>query len=671
MAAPLVLTRPRPGMPLCLYISISDNAISSVLIQEEEGEQKPVYFTSKVLQGPEKRYQKIEKAALALVTASRRLRPYFQAFNIIVRTDLPIRQVLRKPDLVGRMVAWSVQLSEFDISFERRGHVKAQVLADFGEWYLSVDGSTNQSGSGVGVILEGPGGVLVEQSLHFDFRASNNQVEYEALLAGMRLARDLEAKRLTAKSDSRLVTGQVNNEYQARDPQLSKYKERAVKLAAYFERFKLVHVPREHNERVDLLAKLASTQRRGQLQSVIHENIGSPTVDREEVLAVEEGNTWMTPLIRYLQDGKVGGSEDEMRKLPREAARYTLIGQRLYRRGFAFPLLKCLDSEEAEYAMREIHEGICGTHIGGRALASKIVRAGYYWPTMKNDCMTFVRKCDKYQRFVEGHKAPPEMLHMMVSPWPFCRWGADILGPFPLVSGQIKFLVVAVDYFTKWIEAEPVVVISADKIKKFMWKKIICRFGLPATIVSDNGTQLASKATAEFCQGLGIKQAFTSVEHPPTNGQAEAANKVILRGLWQRLEEAKGRWVEELPQVLWSYHTTPHSATNETPFRLVFGTEAVIPVEIGEPSIRIEFFEPETNKSELRANLDMVQEVREAAHLREFAIKTRITKLYNQRVIPRIFKPQDLVLRRTIHKAESNKLTPKWEGPFRVTKEMG
>ncbi|RDX65933.1 Retrovirus-related Pol polyprotein from transposon 17.6, partial [Mucuna pruriens] len=679
MATPPVLTRPKPGTPLYLYISISDKAISSVLVQEEKGEQKSIYFTSRILQGSERRYQKIEKAALAVITASRRLRPYFQTYSVIVRTDLPIRQVLRKPDLAGRMVAWSVQLSEFDISFERRGHIKAQVLADFVnelspndrptdeecEWYLSVDGSTNQTGSGAGVILEGPGGVLVEQSLHFDFRASNNQAEYEALLAGMRLARDLEARVLTAKSDLRLVTGQVNDEYQTRDPQLSKYKDRAVKLAACFEKFKLIHVPREQNERADLLAKLASTQRRGQLRSVIHENVESPTIDREEICNVEERRTWMTPLVKYIKEGRTNESDEEAKRLSKEIAKYTLVGERLYRRGFAFPLLKCLDQEEATYAMREIHEGVCGTHIGGRALASKIARAGYYWPTLKSDCMDFVRRCDRCQKFAEGYKAPPETLHSMSSPWPFSRWGVDILGPFPVAPGQIKFLIVVVDYFTKWIEAEPVAIISAERVKKFLWKKIICRFGLPAIIISDNGTQFASKITAEFCHELGIKQVFTSVEHPQTNGQAEAANKVILRGLRRRLEEAKGRW------VLWSYHTTPHSSTNETPFRLVFGIEAVIPVEIGEPSARTEFFEPEANETELRANLDMVQEVREAAHIREFAIKARVAKLYNQRVIPRKFGPRDLVLRRIVHKAESNKLTPKWEGPFRVKKEVG
>ncbi|RDX95532.1 Tf2-9, partial [Mucuna pruriens] len=222
----------------------------------------------------------------------------------------------------------------------------------------------------------------------------------------------------------------------------------------------------------------------------------------------------------------------------------------------------------------------------------------------------------------------------------------------PLSPGQIKFLIVAVDYFTKWVEAELVATIYAKRVKRFLWKKIIYRFGLPAEIE------------------LGIKQIFTLVEHPQLNGQAKAANKVILKGLRWRLEEAKGGWAEELPQVLWSYHTTPHSTTNETSFRLTFGIEVVILVEIGLPSAHTTLFEPSENETELRENLDMLQEVREAAHIREFAIKTRVAKMYNRRVIPRSFKPQDLVLRKVVQKAENNKLTPKWEGPFRIKKEV-
>ncbi|RDX78620.1 Retrovirus-related Pol polyprotein from transposon 17.6, partial [Mucuna pruriens] len=259
-----VLTRPVPGIPLCLYISVSDNAISAVLVQEKKGEQRPIYFVSKILQVPEMRYQKIEKAALAL------------NFSIIVRTDLPICQVLGKPDLAGWMVAWSIQLLEFDILFESRGHIKAQVIADFlveltpeggkeleGEWYLSVDDSSNHTGSGAGIVLEGPTGVLIEQSLHFEFKASNNQAEYEALLDGMKLAQELEAKKLTVKSDSKLVTRQINGDYQAKDPQLARYRERASAMASSFDNFVLLHVPRDQNERADLLEKLDNTQKRG------------------------------------------------------------------------------------------------------------------------------------------------------------------------------------------------------------------------------------------------------------------------------------------------------------------------------------------------------------------------------------------------------------------------
>ncbi|RDX90708.1 Pol polyprotein, partial [Mucuna pruriens] len=212
----------------------------------------------------------------------------------------------------------------------------------------------------------------------------------------------------------------------------------------------------------------------------------------------------------------------------------------------------------------------------------------------------------------------------------------DILGPFPLAPGQVKFLVVAVDYFTKWIEAETVASITTERIKRFFWKKIICRFGISAEIVFENGTQFTSKGTVEFCKELKIKQLFTSVKHPQSNGQAEAINKVILRGLRKRLEEAKvnfsflvlvktteNEFIKELPQLLWSYHTTPHSTTNETPFCLTFGTKAMIPVEIGEPSPGQPY---------------LSLEAREIAHIKEYAMKTRAARKYNRKVVPKNFK---------------------------------
>ncbi|RDX80198.1 Gypsy retrotransposon integrase-like protein 1, partial [Mucuna pruriens] len=231
-------------------------------------------------------------------------------------------------------------------------------------------------------------------------------------------------------------------------------------MAATFENFTLLHVSWDQNERADLVAKLASTQRQGQQRSVIHKNLSALTVDGQGVWCTEARKTWMDPLITYLKEEQLPEDPAAAKRMPREASKYVLIGQHLYRRGFSFPLLRCMDGEEVVYVIREVYEGVCGMHIGGRALASKITRAGYYWPTLRSDCMDYVKKCDKCQRFAEAHKAPPEPLHSVMSPWPFYKWGIDILGPFPVAPGQLKFLIVVVDYFTKWVEAEPVATIT-------------------------------------------------------------------------------------------------------------------------------------------------------------------------------------------------------------------
>ena len=163
---------------------------------------------SKALQGAETRYQALEKAALAVVFSARRLRHYFHSFTMVVMTNLPIQKVLKKPDIAGRMVCLAVELSEFDIQYEPRGSIKGHVYADFvaelspegeqeveagSQWLLSVDGSSNQQGSGAGIVLDGPNGVLIEQALRFAFKENNNQAEYEALVAGMLLAKEMGA----------------------------------------------------------------------------------------------------------------------------------------------------------------------------------------------------------------------------------------------------------------------------------------------------------------------------------------------------------------------------------------------------------------------------------------------------------------------------------------------
>jgi len=436
-----ILVKPKLGTPLILYLAVSETTCSFVLVQEEGKEQKPVYFTNKVLHGAEVRYQKIEKVALALVSSAWKLRPYFQSHLI--------HQVLHKPYLAGRMVAWTVELSEFDIVFEPWGAIKAQILADFlvemivvkgsmevAKWVLSVDGLSNLKGSGAGVALEGPDGVLIEQSLRFEFKASNNQAEYEALLEGMRLEIEVGVKDLQAKSDSQLVFGQVTGSFQTKDPQLLMYLERVRHLTQKFESFKLAHVPREQNSRADLLVKLASTKRPGNNRSVIRETLKQPSIEQEDFLFItEDFESWMGDIIRYMKDNHLPIEEEQASKVKKRAAKFVVIVDQLFKRGFSSPLLKCLAPKQAEYVIVEVHEGVCGTHIRGTALAAKVLKVGYYWPTMKEDCSEYVKKCDKCQRFSNLHHAPPEYLSSVISPWPFFKWGVDVLGPFPLAQG--------------------------------------------------------------------------------------------------------------------------------------------------------------------------------------------------------------------------------------------
>jgi len=159
-----------------VYLAISEEAVSAALVQEVNHEEYPVYFVSRTLHAAKTRYQMIEKVALALVLTARRMRPYFQNHEITVRTNYPIYKILSKPDLAGRMIGWSVELSKFNIRYEPRGAVKSQCLADFSaelsphletsaKWVLYVDGSYNKTACGSGVVLEGPGDLLIEQAL--------------------------------------------------------------------------------------------------------------------------------------------------------------------------------------------------------------------------------------------------------------------------------------------------------------------------------------------------------------------------------------------------------------------------------------------------------------------------------------------------------------------------
>ncbi|XP_057965488.1 uncharacterized protein LOC131156054 [Malania oleifera] len=336
LGSPPLLTKAKNGEDLYLYIASTENVVSSVLVREEGRKHQPIYYTSKVLSGAEKNYCKTEKAAFSIVCVARKLRPYFQAHKVIVLTNLPMRQILQRPESSGRMTKWSIELSEFDIQYRPRPAIKAQVLADFtverfsdsstkpDVWTLHVDGPSNAAGGGAGFILSAPDASETLFALKLEFIATNNNAEYETLLAGLRLEDALGVAQIKVLSDSQQVVEQLKGEFEARDPRMKKYLLKAQEYEKAFVQFNVEHVPRAENKKADALAKLASATGAEWKDAIYLKRIGKPSYEEEKVNSIESEinkNDWRALFFLFLQDGSLPEDNKEAQRVRRKAAR--------------------------------------------------------------------------------------------------------------------------------------------------------------------------------------------------------------------------------------------------------------------------------------------------------------------------------------------------------------
>ncbi|GKB45610.1 reverse transcriptase domain-containing protein [Tanacetum coccineum] len=234
-------------------------------------------------------------------------------------------------------------------------HVRLNILR------LTIDGS------GAGLILTNPEGVEFTYAMRFRFEATNNEAEYEALIAGLRIAEQMGVKNLQAHVDSRLVANQ--------------------------------QVPRSENKKADALSKIASTSFAHLSKQVLVEELKEKSINEKEILAVveEEGNTWMTPICEYLTKEILPADKKKARAVRRKAARYTMINGTLYKKSFSGPWLRCVGPLQANYVLREIHEGSCSMHSDPRSVVAKDIRTGYYWPTMHMDARKLIRECNDWE----------------------------------------------------------------------------------------------------------------------------------------------------------------------------------------------------------------------------------------------------------------------------------
>ncbi|CAL1396746.1 unnamed protein product [Linum trigynum] len=588
-------------------------------------------------------------------------------------------------EVSGRMIKWAVELSEYDIQYAPRPAIKAQILADFiaegvtletapeGVWEVYVDGAASKHGAGAGVVVRTPTGVVHEIAIRFRALKTNNAAEYEAILAGMSAANDLGARTIRVLSDSSLAVNQLNGAFDAKEDALAHYMERVKQRATAFEAVTYVKIPREENMHADALSKLATTTN--------FESTRLVTVQKEEEEANQEAavNTtqiaeddWRAPIIKFLQDGAVPEDAKEAWTLRQKAARCTMIGLDLYRRSYSGAYLKCIGNNEAHNMVRELHEGMCAMHAGARNMERTILLHGYYWPRIKKDTKKYVDECNKCQLHARQHHLPSTEFQGNLSAWPFAQWGVDLLGPFPTAKGKRKYIIVAVDYFTKWIEAEALASITAHQVTRFLKSNILARYGVPSAFIFDHGKQFDCAEVIDFCDQVGAIARFASVAYPQANGQAEVANKSILHGLHTRLDEAKGNWADELNTVLWAHRTTYKAATGETPFALTYGTDAVIPIEVTFPTYRVMAYNETDNDEARLLDLELAQERRELAAIKLAATKAQVAKYYNAKLVPHKLTLGDQVLRRNFRPdPKHGKLASTWEGPYLIREIVG
>ncbi|GAV75196.1 RVT_3 domain-containing protein [Cephalotus follicularis] len=243
-------------------------------------------------------------------------------------------------------------------------------------WKLSVDGSSCVTGSEAGLVLTSPDGWTLKYALRFGFKATNNETEWEALIARLTIANHFEVQKLVAFSDSQLVVGLACGEYEAREDSLAKYLSHFQSLKSAFEVLRILKVPRAVNARADQLSKLAMVEELEKNQTVLVDHLDRPTIFEVEVMDIDipQEPNWMTPFINWLRNGILPEDPAEARKLVYRSNRFQLRDGILYKSSFSFPWLRCLTPLKADYALREVHEGVCGNHTGDRTLSYKLLR---------------------------------------------------------------------------------------------------------------------------------------------------------------------------------------------------------------------------------------------------------------------------------------------------------
>ncbi|XP_070020409.1 uncharacterized protein [Nicotiana sylvestris] len=545
---------------------------------DETGRKEQViYYFSMKFTSYEARYSLLERACCALTWTAQKLWHCFCAYttHLISRID-PLKYIFQKPMPTGKRAKWQILLSEFDNIYVTQKVVKGQALADhfaentvggeheplktyypdeevsfvgedIAEAYdvcrMFFEGAANFKGVGIGAVLVSKTGQHYLVSVNLRFSYTNNMAEYEACIMGLNLAIDMNIQELLVISDSDLLVHQVQGEWVTKYTKILPYLYRVQELIKRFTKIEFKHVSKIQNEFVDALVTLSSMIQHPDKNFIdpipvkIHYQLAYYSHVEEEM----DGKSWFHNINKYLAKG-------EYPKQANHTQKRTLwrLSNHLFQRG--------------------------GT---------------MYIRTPDLGLLRYIQKCHQRQVHADMIKVPPNEFNATSAPWPFAAWGMDVIGPIkPTTSNGHRFILVSIYYFTKWVEVASYKTLTKKVIADFVKDRIVCRFGVPESIITDNAANLNIYLMKVMYETFKIKDKHSTTYMTQMNGAVEAANKNIMKILRKMVENNK-KWHEKLPFSLLGYRTMVCTSTGETHYLLVYGTEDVILAKVEIPSLRI------------------------------------------------------------------------------------
>jgi hypothetical protein len=393
----------------------------------------------------------------------------------------------------------------------------------------------------------------------------------------------------------------------------------------------------------------------------------------EDLFKVSSIPTWYGLVAEFLTTHLLPESlsKNERRKVRLHSRHFTIVGGKLYRRGVDGVLRRCVTAMEIPTILSACHDSACGGHFSGTLTAQKVLRAGYYWPTLFQDAHEYTKRCDACQRYARNDLRLNLPLRVSLPLVPFEKWGIDYIGEVhPSSSSGMKHIVVATEYLTKWAEARAVKTNDANHAAKFLFEHVITRFGCPKILISDRGKHFLNEVIEAMTARFKINHRKTTPYHPQTNGHTERVNQTLVNILRKTVVDSKRDWDTKLPAALWAYRTTFKVTTHATPFSLVYGLEAILPIEFEIPSLRVAVTERwpiATSIADRLERLEELDEMRRRSAQNIEAIQRRRKIAFDKKNRVRSLRPGMLVLLQDARRLDfPGKFDALWLGPYLV-----